>query len=226
MTQNILSFAETVRARRSIRAFRNEPISAGTICDILEDAQRAPSNCNTHPWAVHIVSGAKRDALSRALHAASEAGRLSPDFSWDETAFSGRYGERRREQGKLYHENLGVVHNDAEARRLASAANFSFFSAPHVALLFMPVVGDCVRVASDVGMYAETFLLSLAARGLGGVPQTVLGLYADTVREVLGIPKEFKMLFGISFGRPDERAAANNLRMARDEITDNVTIHG
>jgi hypothetical protein len=37
-------------------------------------------------------------------------------------------------------------------------------------------------------MYGQTFLLSLAARGLGGLPQTVIGLYADTVRAVLGVP--------------------------------------
>lgn len=219
------TFADTVHARRSIRAFLPDPLSDETIERILRDAQRAPSNCNTQPWAVHIVSGARRDDLSLALHAASKAGKLSPDFSWDEAAFPGHYGERRREQGKLYYGNLGVERDDDDARRVASAANFSFFNAPHVALLFMPEVGDGVRVASDVGMYAQTFLLSLTAHGLGGVPQTVLGLYADTVRETLSISSESKMLFGISFGRFDESAAPNRLRMARDAISHNVTFH-
>ncbi|MFD9319117.1 nitroreductase family protein [Streptomyces sp. NPDC060053] len=44
------------------------------------------------------------------------------------------------------------------------------------------------RTAGDIGMYAQNFLLSLAARGLAGIPQTVLGVYADTVREFLGVP--------------------------------------
>ena len=52
--------------------------------------------------------------------------------------------------------------------------NYSFFNAPHVALLFMPSFGDNVRVGSDIGMYGQTFLLSLAARGRGGIPQTSL----------------------------------------------------
>lgn len=225
MAHATLSFVDTVQARRSIRAFLPGPLSAATIDRVLSDAQRAPSNCNTQPWAVHIVSGATRDALSRALHAASKAGRLSPDFSWDEAAFPGRYGERRREQGKLYYENLGVVRDDVEARRRASARNFSFFNAPHVTLLFTPVVGDCVRAASDVGMYAQTFLLSLAAHGLGGVPQTVLGLYAQTVRDTLGISSDSKMLFGISFGLPDVGAPENELRMNRDAVDTNVTFH-
>jgi nitroreductase len=225
MTDATLSFAQTVRARRSIRAFQSAPLPDAVIRQVLADAQCAPSNCNTQPWNVHIVSGEARDALSQALHAANEAGRLSPDFSWDENAFPGAYGDRRRAQGKLYYENLGVTRDDPDARRRAGAANFSFFNAPHVALLFQPVVGDGVRVAGDIGMYAQTFLLSLAAQGLGGVPQTVLGLFADTVRETLDIPDTLRLLFGISFGLPDDAATANRLRMERDDLETSVTFH-
>lgn len=130
MTDTMLSFAETVQARHSVRAFRSDPVPESMLHQVLADAQRAPSNCNTQPWDVHIVSGASRDRLSRALHGASEGGQLSPDFFRDETAFPGVYGDRRRAQGKVYYENLGMRRDDAEARRRASARNFSFFNAP------------------------------------------------------------------------------------------------
>jgi nitroreductase len=222
---SMLSFAETVRARRSYRDFLSTPVPHELIQRVLEDAQFAPSNCNTQPWNTHIVSGAARERLSRALHEANDAGRLSPDFSWDEVAFLGRYDERRREQGKFYYESLGVTRDDQEARRRAGAKNFSFFNAPHVALLFMPAIGDSVRVAGDLGMYGQTFLLSLAARGLGGVPQTVLGLYAETIRETLGISSELKLLFGISFGYPNEESSANRTRIGRDPVSASVSWH-
>lgn len=220
-----LPFAETVRTRRSFRAFKPEPLADELIRQLLLDAQQAPSNCNTQPWNMHVVSGAKRDELSRALHAANHAGRLTPDFSWDEGAFWGRCDERRREQGAIYYSNLGVTGDDHEARAKAAAVNFSFFGAPHVAMLFMPLVGNGVRVAGDLGMYGQTFLLALAARGLGGVPQTVLGLYAQTVRDVLGISEDLKLLCGISFGHPDEAASANRVRMGRDDLGQSVTFH-
>jgi nitroreductase len=220
-----LSLSETVRARRSFRAFHPQPIAASVIREALEEAQLAPSNCNTQPWNVHVVSGAKRDELSRALHAASDAGGVSSDFFWDEMAFADCYGARRREHGKLYYENLGVPREDGEQRRRAAAVNFSFFHAPHVALFFMPVVGDSVRVAGDIGMYGQTFLLSLAARGLGGVPQTGLGLYADTIREALGVSSELKLLFGISFGYPDADAPGNARRVGRAHVAEAVTFH-
>lgn len=220
-----VSFHDVVRARRSIRAFHATPVPEALLASVLAEAQFSPSNCNTQPWAVHMVSGQAREALSRALHADSEAGRFSPDFSWDDAGFSGIYEDRRRAQGRRYYESLGVARDDPDARRKILAANYDFFDAPHVALLFMPVVVDNVRVAGDLGMFAQTLLLSLAAHGLGGVPQTVLGLFADTIRSVLDIPEELKLLFGVSFGYPDLEARANSTRMDRDPFTANVTFH-
>ncbi|WP_262486568.1 nitroreductase family protein [Chryseobacterium hispalense] len=89
----------------------------------------------------------------------------------------------------------------------------------------MPSVGDNVRVASDVGMYAQTFLLSLTAHGLAGVPQTVLGFFADVIRKHLGISEDYKMLFGVSFGYEDKSVIANGLKMERASIEENVTFH-
>jgi nitroreductase len=218
-----LSFEKLVRERASIRHFLSTPVDPLQIQSVLEDAQRAPSNCNTQPWSVHIVSGRAREAVSAAM---LEAGsRYSPDFSWDETAYAGVFGERRKQQGKTYYEALGIARDDSEGRTKAWRNNLNFFGAPHAAFLFMPMTGDGVRVASDVGMYAQTFLLSLASRGLAGVPQTLLGLFADPVREVLGIDADMKLLFGISFGYPDASGLSANVRMGRAPLTESVQFH-
>ncbi|MFD0035373.1 nitroreductase family protein [Streptomyces sp. NPDC127172] len=89
----------------------------------------------------------------------------------------------------------------------------------------MPVFGDGVRGAGDIGMYAQNFLLSLTARGLGGLPMTMLGFYADTVREFLGVPEDLKLLFGISFGTADQTAPANSFRMGRIPLQQSVVVH-
>lgn len=75
-------------------------------------------------------------------------------------------------------------------------------------------------------MYAQNFLLSLAARGLAtAIPQTVLGVYADTVREFLGVPADLKLLFGISFGMADPAAPVNRLRTERVPLQWSVVLH-
>lgn len=219
------SFQTVARTRRSYRGFLETPVPDEIIREVLEDAQCAPSNCNTQPWNVHIVSGAKLAGLSQVLHAKNDAGEFTPDFSFDMDQFYGAYGERKNAQGKAYYEAMNVMRSDKEGRHRAGAMNYSFFGAPHVTLLFMPSFGDNVRVAGDIGMYGQTFLLSLAARGLGGIPQTSLGFFAGTIREYLGIPTDLKMLFGISFGYPDETAPGNRMRMDRVPVAESVTFH-
>jgi nitroreductase len=219
-------FRDVIRDRHSVRSFLPEPVPDAVIRAVLEDAQLAPSNCNTQPWQVHIVSGAKLDALSRAILADEEAGRHTPDFGFDPRDYPGVYGQRLKAQGAAYYQAIGVAREATEDRRTAALYNLKFFGAPYVALLFMPAVGDNVRVAGDIGMYGQTFLLSLTAHGLGGIPQTMLGFYADTVRECLGIDPSLKMLFGVSFGHPDKTAAANRYRIDKAPLEECVTFHG
>lgn len=220
-----LSFKDTTRVRRSIRGFLDKPVPESVIREILEDAQYAPSNCNTQPWNTHVVCGEKLKQLSRILHAKNDAGQFTPDFSFDQKDFYGEYKERNDALGKAYYEAMNVMREDKEGRRRAGAMNYSFFNAPQAAFLFMPSFGDNVRVAGDMGMYGQTLLLSLAARGLGGIPQTALGFFAGTIREFLGIPDELKLLFGISFGYPDESAPGNRVRMDRVPVDTSVTFH-
>jgi 2,4-dienoyl-CoA reductase-like NADH-dependent reductase (Old Yellow Enzyme family) len=146
-------------------------------------------------------------------------------FTFDTNHFKGRYKERQFMQGKLYHEGLGVSRDERQGRREANLLNYKFYNAPHAALLFMPSVGDNVQIAADIGMYAQTFLLSLTAHGLEGVPQTILGFFADIIREHLAIPDELKMMFGISFGYGDKEGNGYGIKMARSPIEENVTFH-
>jgi nitroreductase len=75
-------------------------------------------------------------------------------------------------------------------------------------------------------MYAQTLLLSLTARGYHSIPQTILGMYADVVRDALGLPDELKLLFGISFGTADPAAPVNDVHMHRLPLDESVVLHG
>ncbi|CAI0693728.1 Nitroreductase family [Serratia entomophila] len=225
MNSRVLSFADTVSQRFSPRAFLPASLTEGQLNEVLQDAQCAPSNCNTQPWHVHIVSGKKREALSNTLIENDNLGLAKPDFTFDYADYYGDYFERSQEQTRIYYESLGVRREDQEKRREIYLRNFKFFNAPHVAFLFMPSFGDNVRVASDIGMYAQNFLLSLTARGYAGIPQTLLGFHADTVREALGVSAEFRLLFGISFGYADPQAPTHSVRVGRLPVEKSVVLH-
>ncbi|GAB2958936.1 nitroreductase [Streptomyces pseudoechinosporeus] len=221
------ALTDIVRSRRSVRKFLPTPLSPSDMRGVLEDAQTAPSNCNTQPWTVHVVSGAPRNALSKELLKADEEGRLSSDFTFSYADFGeGAYLDRAHDHAATLYQVLGIPRSDRTRRKAAARENLTFFGAPHVAFLFMPSFGDGVRAAGDIGMYAQNFLLSLAARGLDGIPQTMLGFYADVVREFLGVPEELRLLFGISFGRADQAAPVNGFRMGRVPLERSVVLHG
>ncbi|MFI6438574.1 nitroreductase [Streptomyces sp. NPDC050759] len=223
MTGTASPFTDIARARRSPRRFLATPLSPSVIRGVLEDAQTAPSNSNTQPWTVHVVSGAARDTLAKELLRAEEEGRTSPDFTGGYG--EGIYLERSQAFGARVYRALGVERSDRDGRRAAVRENLEFYGAPHAAFLFMPALGDGVRTAGDIGMYAQNFLLSLAARGMAGIPQTILGVYADTVREFLDVPEELKLLFGISFGMADPAAPVNAVGRERVPLQQSVVLH-
>lgn len=218
-------FHDVVRERRSVRSFLATPVPDALIRSVAEEARQTPSNSNIQPWHVHIVSGATRNAVSRAMLSAEADDTHTPDFPWGYDELSGKYSDRQMAQAATYYQMLGVSRDAREDRRIAVLRNLEFFGAPHACLLFMPNLYGGVRVAADVGMYAQTFLLSLTAHGLSGVPQTMLGLYADPIREVLDVPSELKLLFGISFGYADPDSPAHRHRVDRAPLAETVTFH-
>ncbi|MEU9130575.1 nitroreductase [Kitasatospora sp. NPDC048540] len=218
------SFSDVVRDRRAIRSFLDRSVPDDVLRAVLDEAQLTPSNSNTQPWIVHVVRGTARDRLSEALLRADDEERYSLDFPHDGAAYEGAYGERRRVQAKALLDGWGVSREDEAGRRAVVRRNLEFFGAPQVALLCVPAFAGA-RIAADAGMYAQTFLLALAARGLGGVAQTTVGFYADTVRATLGLPDDHRLLFGMSFGYPDEAWAARTGRMGRAGIGESVHFH-
>ncbi|MFH0769182.1 MAG: nitroreductase family protein, partial [Chloroflexota bacterium] len=62
-----MELTEGIETRRSIRAFKSTPIPEDTIKAILKTASRSPSYTNTQPWEVAVVTGKKKEELSKIL---------------------------------------------------------------------------------------------------------------------------------------------------------------
>jgi nitroreductase len=217
------SFTQLVEGRRSVRAFLSQAVPREVIESAFRLAQRAPSNCNTQPWQVHVVSGAACDRLRERFREDFLAGNIRMDFPYD-GRYSGVYKERQHEAARQLYSALGITREDKEARNTAFMRNFDFFGAPHVAFLLLPSPFG-LREAADLGMYAQNLMLSLGAHGVASCPQTALSFFADQLREELNIPGEHKLLFGISFGYEDDRDPVNRCRTERAALTQAVQFH-
>ena len=206
-------FKVLVQERRSVRAFLDQPVSEALLTSVFEAAQQAPSNCNTQPWQVAVVSGAAKDRLKARISGDFLQGKMTMDFPYD-GKYEGVYKERQYDAAKRLYDALGITREDKAARGEAFYRNFEFFGAPHVAFLFLPESFG-IREAADLGMYAQNMMLSLSAHGLASCPQTALSFFADQIREELAIDGSNKLLFGISFGYEDTSHAANTCRTDR-----------
>jgi nitroreductase len=58
---------ETIRARRSIRRFRENPVPRELIQRVLEAAVQAPSAKNRQPWRFVVLEGGAREKLARLM---------------------------------------------------------------------------------------------------------------------------------------------------------------
>lgn len=223
MTEQAEHFDAVVTARRSLRAYLPQAADQATLDTIFGLAQRAPSNCNTQPWLTHVASGKQLETLRAEMPDRFMSGNFTMDFPYD-GSYEGVYKERQYASAQALYDSVGITREDKAARHLQFMRNFTFFDAPHVAFLFLPEPFG-LREAADLGMYAQTLMLTLTAHGMGSCPQTALSFQADFVREQLGIAPENKLIFGISFGYPDPDAPANACATDRANGPDAVVFH-
>ena len=220
----IMSVDEAIRRRRSVRGFQPKPVPDALLREVFELAQWAPSNCNVQPWVAHVVSGAACAALRDKLIASGRTpAAMNPDFSAD-SKYEGVYRERQHDAAAQLYGAMGVARRDMEGRFAAYLRNQAMFDAPHAVFLFLPAPFG-IREATDLGIYVQTLMLVMTARGIASCAQGALSLYPDVVRAHLRIPDKQRLLLGISFGYEDQGVAANNARVGRASLGTAVAFH-
>ncbi len=210
---------DAIRQRKSIRAFKPDPVPRETVRKILEIAQRAPSGTNTQPWHVYACTGAVRDAISRDVTAMAKAGtgKTYVDYDYQPAKWKDIHTARRRGVGWGLYGLLGIEKGDREASARQGLRNFQFFDAP--VGLFV-TTEDYLRFGSwaDTGMYIQTIMLAAKAFGLDTCPQAAWIPYQEPVLRHLGAPADQSLVSGISLGYADNTKIENTLVSEREPV--------
>jgi len=216
-----MSLVEAVYERRSVRGFLDKEIPQDVLNRIFEIAQKAPSNCNVQPWKVYVASGELKDKLKQKMVENVTSGvDANPDYPYRST-FEDEYRKRQVDCAVALYSSMDIGRDDKEGRMRASLRNFEFFDAPYIAFIGMnPAFGTTVAI--DVGMWAQTLMLTMVSFGLHSCPMGTMRNYPDLVREAFQVKDDTRILFGISFGYEDVKVAANNTRTSREEIAANI----
>ncbi|MGQ9571520.1 MAG: nitroreductase [Thermodesulfovibrionales bacterium] len=212
---------ECIKTRKSIRKFKTEPVSMGLLKKIIDVARWSPSYKNTQPWEVVVISGKKKDELSKILVELLEKDtKPCPDIpepkSWPQT-LEKRINSLMKKRSEL----TGIDMYSPEALKKAKIANFNFYGAPHGIFLFHDSSLTAWSIF-DLGLFAQSIMLAAHANGLGTVPQAFLTDYAKYIKEFLGIPKTKRLVIGISIGYPDLTSPINHFRTDRIDVDEIV----
>ncbi|MCR4419309.1 MAG: nitroreductase [Clostridia bacterium] len=220
-----MNVVEAILSRRTIRAFRPDPVDKDTVMRILEAANQAPSWANTQPWEVFVATGEVLERLRAGYLARLEQG-VAPRFDLEPVQHWPAAHQKRIEalQGTRL-KLLGLDPEAPETRQAIARYNYSFFGAPVVVYLCMDRSLNPWSLF-DLGSFAQSLMLAAREYGLDSAPAVNLVAYPDLIRAELGIPEELAVVIGVALGRADADALINRFRSTRRPLAEVVRLFG
>ena len=209
------------RTRRSIRAYKSDPVPPETLREIVAVARYAPSGSNIQPWRVHVLTGATLKRVGAAIKRAfltDEPGHHR-DYNYYTDPIDEPYLARRRQCGWGLYGTLGIARGDRAKSKAYRATNYNFFGAP-VGLVF--TIDRKLEKGSwlDYGMFLQTIMLAARARGLHTCPEAAIASYPDIVRRQLDITVDRVVICGMAMGHADPNAIVNTFQPPRIGVAD------
>lgn len=211
-----MDFRDVLADRWSCRAYLDQEVPAATLREMFALAQRTASWCNTQPWGVYLVGGEARERLAKELVDSVVSGSGGSDLPMPEK-YVGVYQERRREAGYALYESLDIAREDREARDLQMLKNFTFFGAPHVAIITTDA-NQGVYGAIDCGGYVANLLNVAHDLGLATIPQAAIAMHTPAVRRSLDLPEDRLVVCAVSIGYADPEHPVNAFRTSRADV--------
>ena len=210
-----------ITGRKSVRAFRNDPVDPELVNHILEVASRAPSGSNMQPWNVYVLTG---DALTRVTEAvchaydSAEPGTYRSEYRYYPEPFFEPYLARRRKMGIDMYGILGIGKGEKEKTISQQRRNYRYFDAP-VGLIFTLHRDLPPGSLLEYGMFIDNIMLSARSHGLDTCPQGGWSDYHEVLRQQLPIRPEEMLIGGMAIGYADKEAAIYRLETEREPVS-------
>lgn len=217
-----------IASRRSIRAYLPTPVPREEIEAILDVARFCATGVNMQPWRVHVITGAAKTQVSRAIaeldNDPSLSGDLEDAYEYYPREWTSPYVDRRRKVGWDLYGLLGITKGDKQRMHAQHGRNYRFFDAP-VGLLF--TIDRVLKEGSllDYGMFLQAVMVAARGRGLHTCPQAAFLKYHEVISNALEIPAEQMLVCGMSLGYADENSIENTLVTDREPVSAFTTFH-
>ncbi len=216
-------------SRRSIRAFRPDPVPREVVEDILRVAARAPSGTNTQPWTTWVLTEGPLKRMCDAVQAIHDdpaaAAEHQEEYAYYPVEWTSPFIERRRKVGWDLYSLLGIGKTDKARMHAQNGRNFRFFDAP-VGLFFTidRILGQGSWL--DYGMFLQNVMVAARARGLDTCPQAAWTRFHKPILQQLGAPAQHMLVCGMALGHADPAAIENSLVTERCAVAEFTHFQG
>ena len=219
-----MELLEAIKSRRSIRAFKPDPVPKKVLTQLLDVARQAPSGANNQPWEFYIFMGEARDKLTNAM---LEKWRLkgmkslSPDIKMFLKHPKGPYEKR---QNVFFRQFLDLIEPEDGKKKMQKWLELSFsqYGAPALIIIAVDKMASGWFIF-DTGSITQTIALVAQEYGLGTCILGDVTAYPEEIRRIASIPESKQAIIGIAIGYPDWDDPLNSLRTDREPVEKLVT---
>jgi nitroreductase len=210
----LMDLLKVIKERRSIRAYKSDPVPKERIEEILRLSIHAPSAINLQPWEWIVVTGEEKERLSRRLIKAYKEKQIacSPGNVKPLPKTYGKRGAKTLALMKPYFEEMGV-----DIDQYVNEGSCRFYGAPAAILFCLDDSFPKARMV-DVGLALGYFVLTAHEFGLGTCPIGLISAYEDEIKDLLNIPEDKNVVIGVALGYPDWEVPVNQFKTQRDEL--------
>jgi len=209
-----MDLIKAMNGRKSIRAFRPEPVPKERIEEILRLTVQAPSAINLQPWEFIVVTGEEKARLSRRLIKAYHEKQI-PCSPGNVKPLPKTYGKRGAKTLALmqpFFKEMGV-----DSDQYINEGSCNFYGAPAAILLCLDDSFPDARTV-DIGIALGYLVLAAHESGLGTCPIGLIIAYEDEIKDLLNIPENKNVVIGVAVGYPDWNIPINRFKSERDRL--------
>jgi nitroreductase len=207
-----MDIADAIRERKSIRAFRPDPIPREKIEEVLHLALCAPSAINLQPWEITVVAGEERERLSRRLVKAYKEKRIAcapgnvKPLSPEVTA----RGAQSVEGMKPHLDAMGIAFDT-----FVNEGSCNFYGAPAAVIISIDNAFSKYNYV-DIGIILGYLMLAAHGAGLSTCPIGLIVQYSDEIKDELNIPDSKDVIIGVAIGHADWTTPINQFKSLRE----------
>ena len=209
-----MELIKAMNERKSIRAFKPDPIPKEKLEEMLRLSIHAPSAINLQPWEFIVVTGEEKERLSRRLIKAYHEKQIacSPGNVKPLPKTYGKRGAKTLALMKPFFEEMRV-----DPDQYINEGSCNFYGAPVAILICVDDSFPSVRMV-DIGIALGYLVLTAHEFGFGTCPIGLITAYEDEIKDLLNIPENRNVVIGVALGQPDWDIPINRFKSQRDHL--------